>query len=105
MLNILGGTVPINSSEFRKFEKELRILTDKATSTDKRGKILASQRGGQLLLLIASPVLSFCLEKIYIEEFVLIPKAMFTEEKQVPGNKNLSDKNAHLSTKPKEFQT
>ena len=59
LLNILGGTVPINSSEFRKFEKELRILTDKATSTDKRGKILASQRGGQLLLLIASPCVKF----------------------------------------------
>ena len=59
LLNILGGTVPINSSEFRKFEKELRILTDKATSTDKRGKILASQRGGQLLLLIASPSVKF----------------------------------------------
>jgi hypothetical protein len=59
LLNILGGTVPINSSEFRKFEKELRILTDKATSTDKRGKILASQRGGQLLLFIASPCVKF----------------------------------------------
>ena len=59
LLNILGGKVPINSSEFRKFEKELRILTDKATSTDKRGKILASQRGGQLLLLIASPCVKF----------------------------------------------
>ena len=59
LLNILGGTVPINSSEFRKFKKELRILTDKATSTDKRGKILASQRGGQLLLLIASPCVKF----------------------------------------------
>ena len=59
LLNILGGTVPINSSEFRKFEKELRILTDKATSTDKRGKILASQRGSQLLLLIASPCVKF----------------------------------------------
>ena len=59
LLNILGGTVPINSNEFRKFEKELRILTDKATSTDKRGKILASQRGGQLLLLISSPCVKF----------------------------------------------
>ena len=57
LLNILGGTVPINSSEFRKFEKELRLLTDTATSTDKRCKILASQRGGQLL--IASPCVKF----------------------------------------------
>ena len=59
LLNILGGTVPINSSEFQKFEKELRLLTDTATTTDKRGKILASQRGGQLLLLIASPCVKF----------------------------------------------
>ena len=59
LLNILGGTVPINRSEFRKFEKELRLLTDTATTTDKRGKILASQRGGQLLLLIASPCVKF----------------------------------------------
>ena len=59
LLNILGGTVPINSSEFCKFEKELRLLTDTATSTDKRGKILASQRGSQLLLLIASPCVKF----------------------------------------------
>ena len=59
LLNILGGTVPINSSEFRKFEKELRLLTDTATSTDKSGKNLASQRGSQLLLLIASPCVKF----------------------------------------------
>ena len=46
-------------------------------------------------------MLSFCLEKMHTEEFVLIPKAMFTEEKpqiaQVLGNKNLTDKNAYLS--------
>ena len=38
---------------------------------------------------------------MHTEEFVLIPKAMFTEEKpqiaQVLGNRNLSDKNAFLS--------
>ena len=38
---------------------------------------------------------------MHTEEFVLIPKAMFTEEKpqiaQVLGNKNLTDKNAYLS--------
>ena len=48
-----------HESEFRKFEKELRLLTDTATTTAKRGKILASQRGGQLLLLIASPCVKF----------------------------------------------
>ena len=46
---------------------------------------------------------------MHTEEFVLIPKAMFTEEKpqiaQVLGNRNLSDKNSVSLCDPTKYKT
>ena len=55
ILNILAGVVPINLNQLKKFERELKQLTDPKINTERKIKLLASEKGNSLLKLISVP--------------------------------------------------
>lgn len=55
ILNVLGGVVPIDLEELKKFEKELKQLVDPLSDSSRKAKLLSSKRGYKLLVLISTP--------------------------------------------------
>lgn len=51
-LNILKGNIPINVKKLKKYKKAIRILAKKSTSLKNKKKILKTQNGGFLPMVL-----------------------------------------------------
>lgn len=59
IVNILGGVVRINATEFTKYESQIKLIVDPAINSPAKRKIFSSNQGLKLVRLIAPYLLKF----------------------------------------------
>ena len=63
LFNILSGVVPIDLKGLKRFEKEVKVLTNKTTKHKTKVDILSSGQGKKLIEFIAIPCIRILISK------------------------------------------